>query len=122
MHTRLGSLISFRELIDPSGQIEWIHSAEVIRDRGLQPIDNKTEEREVAVIEMIERLDGRVTCSAVHELLQTDLTATVREVCERHEQSDRTCRLERDFLEQSRVLLYSVRIFRAFHRLIQRVG
>ncbi len=93
-----GRLLTFREIVDPRGAVEWTHSAEALKARGIEPIDNTPEELRDVAMEMLERLEGSRFPSSEENELQERFASLVRDTCAGFGQNDRTSRLGGKFL------------------------
>lgn len=98
---RLGRLVSFRELFQPP--IFEMENGAMLGQLGYRFIDNTGEEIRQAVIEMLERMEGRLSYSEEEERMQDEYRRMEPEECGRAY----LARLARYYLFQHRELLTS---------------
>lgn len=102
---RSGRELTLREYLDPQGPVGWVHSSVELERRGITFTDNTPEEILSVTIEMLDRLDGKITYTDQNRKTQENILALIKRLYEKHCRGCYTAQIGRDFLEKNSHLL-----------------
>lgn len=97
--THTGRLLTFAESFD--ARYQFLFNSTVLREHGLEVVDNEPDDLKNATIEMLERLEGVAEYTPEDEYLQSRFNAVVSAL----DGYPGTCTLARDFARKHRALL-----------------
>lgn len=100
-----GRWLSFAEMLDPDGVIDWACSSEHFKSKGLKLKLSTPEEIHGVVVEMLDRLDGKLIYSEQDQALKSRLDALVRRVAADRPRPDHVIRIGRTFLNRFQGLI-----------------
>jgi putative glycosyltransferase (TIGR04372 family) len=92
--------LTFKEVVDPGGNVRWTHNMKVLSEKSIKPVDNTPEEINEVVLEMLDRVEGKIKYSEEDEALQKRFARVVKETCSPHKVNDKTSRMGRDYLKR----------------------